>query len=30
MGNEAPIVPLCSALEAFEVFSRCVERRQNK
>jgi hypothetical protein len=26
MRNEAPIVPLCSSLEAFEVFSQYVEK----
>ena len=26
MRNEAPVVPLCSSLEAFEIFSRYVEQ----
>jgi len=26
MRNEVPVVPLCSSLEAFEVFSRYVEK----
>jgi hypothetical protein len=26
MRNEAPVVPFCSSLEAFEVFSRYVEK----